>query len=202
MSTDYRPLNKKIAVRDLFDGRLEEFGVREVITKDTNGLNRCLTDGYHYLWTYVDEGNFAESFTRYAGNVAHKILAAIEAAFDVEIVSEHQPQFWGFDTEEEWNAWQDEWARKQDERFYEDLMRYLRGEANDIRPGTNGASWAATMRTLTEKNPSLLLPENKSEFMRYLNAIRDNSGIKVRLSPEDIELAKLLNTHVDDLPQA
>jgi hypothetical protein len=35
------------------------------------------------------------------------ILKAISEVFDTEIYSEHEPQFWGFDTEEEWEAWQD-----------------------------------------------------------------------------------------------
>ena len=44
MSTDYRPL-KKIAACDLFDGRLEEFNVREHLRSDTTEHYRLLTDG-------------------------------------------------------------------------------------------------------------------------------------------------------------
>jgi len=44
MSTQYRPL-KKIAACDLFDGRLEEFNVREDVRRDTTEHARCLTDG-------------------------------------------------------------------------------------------------------------------------------------------------------------
>lgn len=201
MSIYYKTLCKKVPARDLFDGRLEEFGVREVFTEETTPWSRLLTDGRYYVWAHVSDGVVGD-FTRYAGNVAHKILAAIEAAFDVEIVSEYQPEYWGFETDAEWNAWQEEEARKDDERFYDKLMKYLRGEDHDITPGTNGASWAEDARILTERNPSLLLPENKEEFMRHLREIMYGSGIKVTLSPEDVELARLINTHVDDLPRA
>ena len=33
------------------------------------------------------------------------IIKAIEQAFDTEIFSEHEPQFWGFATQEEWDEW-------------------------------------------------------------------------------------------------
>ena len=56
MSTDYRPL-KEIAACDLFDGRLEELGVRVHVKQDENTGEevRMLTDGRNYLWVYVDD---------------------------------------------------------------------------------------------------------------------------------------------------
>jgi len=48
MSTDYAPFNK-IRPRDLFDGRLEKFGVREQLTDDTTETSKCLTDGRNWL---------------------------------------------------------------------------------------------------------------------------------------------------------
>jgi hypothetical protein len=134
MSTDYRTLNKEVAADDLFDGRLEEFGIREAIAKDTTPSSRLLTDGRYYVWVYISDDGVVGSFTRYGGNVVHKILAAICTAFDVEIVSEYQPQFWGFATQAEWHACEDEMSRESDERFYEDLMRYLRGTASCRAP--------------------------------------------------------------------
>src|SRR5262245_7718293 len=141
MSTDFRPL-KKIAACDLFDGRLEEFGVRVHVKKDgeTRGEEvRMLTDGRsNYLWVHIDGDGFI-SFTRYAPNGdPEKILNAVAEAFDTDIVSEYEPQYWGFDTEEEWEAaWNkigEEYARK----FDIELLKYCRGEPNDIEPGTNG----------------------------------------------------------------
>ena len=55
MSTDYRLLRKASAC-DLFDGRLEEFGVREHVKPEaTTETSRLLTDGRNYLWVYIDD---------------------------------------------------------------------------------------------------------------------------------------------------
>src|SRR6516164_5670997 len=92
MSTDFVSL-KKIAARDLFDGRLEEFGVLEHVKPDeTTETKRCLTDGRNYLWVYINNEGFVACFSRYGGNAPGKILSAITDAFDTDIVSEYQPQ--------------------------------------------------------------------------------------------------------------
>ena len=55
MSTDYRLL-RKVPACDLFDGRLEEFGVREHVKPEaTTEKSRLLTDGRNYLWVYIDD---------------------------------------------------------------------------------------------------------------------------------------------------
>jgi hypothetical protein len=44
--------------------------------------------------------------TRYGGNDPGKILKALANVFDTDIASEYEPQYWGFDTQEEWErAW-------------------------------------------------------------------------------------------------
>jgi hypothetical protein len=68
---------------------------------------------------------------------------------------------WGFDTQEEWYAWQEKLAKEDDEKFHAELSRYLRGEPNDIRPGSVGMGWAEEAKKLVESDPTLLLPENK-----------------------------------------
>jgi len=136
MSTDFVPL-MEIAACDLFDNRLNDFGVREHIKPDvTTKTARCLTDGRNYLWVYVDDEGVVTSFSRYGANAPGKLLNAIAEAFDTDIVSEYEPQFWGFDTQEEWDAAMEKMSQECDESFYADIVRYLRGEPNDIRPGT------------------------------------------------------------------
>ena len=105
MSTDFRPLTK-IRACQLFDGRLEELGVYEHINPETTTIKRrCLADDCNYLWAYIGDDDFLTSFTRHAPNGdPGKILDAVEVVFDTYIVSEHQPQYWGFDTQEEWDA--------------------------------------------------------------------------------------------------
>ena len=49
-------LLKKVRACDLFDGRLEAFGVREKIVPDeTTEQERCLTDGRNHLWVYIND---------------------------------------------------------------------------------------------------------------------------------------------------
>ncbi len=47
--TAYLPL-KPIRFTDLFDGKLEPFGVREHINEHTTASQRCLTDGNNFMW--------------------------------------------------------------------------------------------------------------------------------------------------------
>src|SRR5215813_12859112 len=121
MSIDYRPL-ADIAAADLFDGRLEGFGVREHSTENTTDECRMLTDGRNYLWVYTNDGS-VQSFSHYLPNGAPgKILNAVSEAFDVDIVSEHEPQYWGFDTHEEWDTFLDKMAEEAADEFYADIV--------------------------------------------------------------------------------
>jgi hypothetical protein len=53
----------------------------------------------------IDEFGFIEGFTRYASNKAVPMLSKISEALNIPIVSEYEPEYWGFDTQEEWDAW-------------------------------------------------------------------------------------------------
>jgi hypothetical protein len=157
MSTTFR-LSEKVTALALFDGRLEKFGVRESVVPDvTTEQKRCLTDGRNYLWVSMDDGGAVWSLTRYAGNAPGKILEAIAEAFNTDIFSEYQPQYWGFNTQEEWDAWQEETAReaaeKSTEKFYVQIMHYLRGEPHDIRPGAILKIKADIAKKLSTKIP-------------------------------------------------
>jgi hypothetical protein len=202
MSTDYAPFNK-IRARDLFDGRLDKFGVREQLSADTTETSKCLTDGRNYLWVYINDAGFVGSITRYGGNAPRKILNAIAQAFDTDIFSEYEPQYWGFDTQEEWDAWQEKLAKEGDEKFHAKLLKYLRGEPNDIQPGTVGMGWAEKAKELVGNDPALLLPENKDKLLNEARSIYDRDhAVTVTLSPEDIALVEMIATHEDDLPKA
>jgi hypothetical protein len=103
MSTYFRPLGS-IRMSDLFDGRLEGFGVHEHHANETTPNERCITDGRNSLCVYSDEKGLISCFARYGMNAPQRILGAIEEEFGVQIVSEYQPEFWGFKTIEEWDA--------------------------------------------------------------------------------------------------
>jgi hypothetical protein len=95
-------LGTKVSGRDLFE-RLKQFGIREALTPDNDERARCLTDGRHCLWVYLTEDGFVSSLTMYGVCVPNKILDAIWETFG-EIYTEHDPQYWGCDTQEEWEA--------------------------------------------------------------------------------------------------
>ena len=203
MSTSYRPL-KEISAQDLFDGRLEELGIREHAAVDSNERSRCLTDGRNYLWVYIDERGNISDLVRYAPNGAPgKIMNAIGQVFETYIASEYEAKYWGFDTEEEWEAFQEKLSKEGRDEFYVDLMKFLRNEPHDFRPGTNGMTMADLAKTLVEKDPSLLNPENREKLLAKIDEVfLGEHAIQVKLTPEDIAVAEMRVTHEDDLPQA
>src|SRR6476646_9503617 len=206
MSTDYCLL-KKVPACDLFDGRLEGFGVREHVKPDaTTEKSRLLTDGRNYLWVYIGDDGFVGCLTRYYPNGAPgKILSVLAEVFDTDIVSEYEPRFWGFDSQEEWDADTDQRARESRDRFYLEIINYLRGERNtdEIRHGTVGERQAQIAQKLVERDPSLLQPEAKEKLMAQIDAAyMGDHAATVELSDEEIVAARMMVTHEKDLPQA
>jgi hypothetical protein len=59
----------------------------------------------------------------------------------------------------------EEFAEKDRNEFYEDIMRYVHGEPNGIRGGTVGKSKADLAKRLTTKNPKLLLLQNRGQLL-------------------------------------
>lgn len=94
-------------------------------------------------------------------------------------------------------------AKQHEEEFYVSLINYVRGQPNDIRPGSIGALKADIAKKLVEEDPTLLAVENKDQLLRKIEAIyqRDHA-VTITLTQEDIALAKMLATHEDDLPSA
>jgi hypothetical protein len=115
------------------------------------------------------------------------ILNAVAAVFDTDIVSEYEPQFWGFETKDEWDAAWEEMAREDEEKFHIELLKYARGEPNDIGPGTVGMLKAEIAKRLVEKDSSLLLPINRDQLRIEIQLIYDREHtVTVTLSPRDI----------------
>jgi hypothetical protein len=201
MSTDYRPL-KKILAPDLLDGRLEEFGIREHVTSDSTERCKCLTDGRNFVWVYVDDDNLVSSLVRYGANSPNKILSAVADLFDTDIFSEHQPQFWGFDTQAKWDAWRQTIADEYQRKFRVEVHKYLRGEPNHIKPGTNGMIEAEIAAKLVAQDPELMLPQNEDKLFKMVRGIYDRDHtVTVTLDDADQALVRLIFTHEDDLPK-
>jgi hypothetical protein len=116
MPTLYSPL-RKIAVDDLFDGRLAKFGVQEFVGTDADEGPRVLTDGRNRLFVNVCDCCGCVTFELFGANNPKRIFDAITKLFNTGFVSEHELEFWGFDSEEEWYRWQEEEQTQPDEPF-------------------------------------------------------------------------------------
>jgi len=152
---------------------------------------------------YIDDDGFVHSLTRYGRNAPGKILNAVANGFDADVVSEYEPQFWGFDTPEEWDAWQEKLAREGEEAFRIELLKYLEGKPNDIRPGTIGMYEAEIAKKLVEKDPTLLLPINKDKLLKEIKSIYDRDhAVIITPNAQDMAFVRMISTHEDDLPRA
>ena len=200
MSTDYRSL-ESLPFADVFDGRLARYGVREHVGSMTCDEHRCLTDGRNYLWCYACGPNQLGGMTRYGANCSLRILEVIAQVFDVDIVSEHQPQFWGFETQEDWEAAQNESHQQDLQEFYEEVLNYLRGEPNGIRAGSIGEIKANIAKELIAQEPTWA--ENREKLIEAVERVYEERHVtKVTLSKEDIAFVKMCGTLGKDLPQA
>ena len=202
MSTDFN-FSRELTAHDLFGERLNRFGIREHVTSDTDERKRCLTDGRNYLWVYLTEDGLVGCLSRYGANAPRKILSAIAETFDTEIFSEYEPDYWGYDTQEEWDDAMKKIADPHREEFYVDICAYVKGGLNNIRPHTIGEIKAQIAKNLVEKDRALLEPQNKEKPLVEVEAIYDRDhAVCIQVGPEDVAFAQMLGTHEDDLPQA
>ena len=156
MSTDDRPI-PDIRFSELFDGALAPFQVQEAVHAETTPHRRYLTDGNYFLCVRRGDDGTVAGMTRYGGNLPGKILRVIRDLFKVEIVYEQEPEYWGFATQREWDAAMERVAAEGREEFYENVMHYVRGEAHNLKPDTNGLTWASTAKALIADDPNLAL---------------------------------------------
>ena len=97
----YMKLSTKVSARDLFD-EMKKFGIWEAPLRNDERA-RCLTDGCSYLLVYLTEDGFVSLLAIYGVIVPEKIFDAIWQTFG-EIYDEHDPRYWGCDTQGEWEA--------------------------------------------------------------------------------------------------
>ena len=130
-------------------------------------------------------------------------MGAIAEAFDTDIFSEYEPKYWGFDTQEEWDlAWK-KIAEEHEAELYVDIMKYLRGEPNDLKPGTVGMIVANIAKDLVTENPGLVSPDKKAELMEAIDQVyQADHAVVIKLDDLDIAAAGMAMTHEGDVPQA
>jgi hypothetical protein len=103
MSTDYITI-PQFRFADLFDGRLKKHGVREKIRDDTTETDRYLEGSDGVLSASRTEGGYSLFQREAFSSIPRDVIDALTKEFEVDVVSEHNPRYWGFETAEEWSA--------------------------------------------------------------------------------------------------
>ena len=203
MSTEYRPV-KEILARDMFDGRLANSGVYEHVAPDTTEETRVLTDRRNYLVVWIDAEGVVKGLTRRGMNAPQKIFEAIEVAFETEIVSEYEGRYWGFESDEEYQKWMEEMAKVDAESFYADVLKYLKGEPHELKPGTIGMLAAEQIKRHVADRPQLLDAENEGDLRALVEHTFHHGDhvVTVTLTEQDLAYADMIATHESDLPSA
>ena len=172
MSTDFRTM-QTIRFVDLFDGRLGKLGTIEKTTYQTCSGVRCLTDGSNCIWAFrTDHGNL-DFLSRYGQNSAENILWAIGQIFDTGIVSEHEPQYWGFDTQEDMDRYMEQTSERMEaKKFHPEFINYVLGRPYDTELVC--VEEAVIANDLVAKEPRLSFPENAIELLERVREKRDS----------------------------
>ena len=167
MFTYYR-LDKKIKFKELFDGRLEKFGVYNACTKVVTRTWGCLHDDRNSL--VVEGDDVVESMTGFGlFNATEKILTAITTAFNTKIFSEYQPRVWMYKTEEEWCRDQRKSIERNPVIFYNMVIKHVRGETQECAPFADGLLMVRVAKDLITENPDLASLEREMELMEKTN---------------------------------
>ena len=132
MSTDYK-LENEISMAELFGGKLKSFGINEhVIEGKTSKTHRYLSDGENGVVVYGD--CTVSMIKRCGANCPNKILSSISIAFGTRIYSEFDPQFWGFESQEEWDKYESKVNTRRASKFHTDSgdFEQLNGPETDL----------------------------------------------------------------------
>ena len=204
MSTDYR-LQENVLFQQLFDGRLQQYGIAEKTVPDsTSERSRVLVDEQgNFLWVYSDDKGYVGDLSRYGFQSPALILEAISVTFNTEIYSEHEPQYWGFNTQEEWDAWMAKMAIEHRNEFYADIVNFVTGKEHGFRSGTVGMIQAEIANVLVSEHPDLLLMQNKDEFLKTIDEkyLQGQAQWTITLDDLDLDLARRIASDTDGLPR-
>ena len=151
-----------------------------------------MTDGGNYLWAYRGNDGLIAVFTCWGMNAPGKILRAICDAFDVEVVSDYEPQSFGFETQEAMDAAMEKSSAEHRDSFYEQVIHYVRGDVHDLRPGTVGMRQAGIAKGLIAEDSDLALPGNKDRLLQAIDAMDDRDhAVKITLTPEEVAVVRM-----------
>jgi hypothetical protein len=172
MTTNYRSL-PNIQFADLPYGRLEKYGIKVETDPVFDDVRHLVGSDGSIEVRRDKDGSCAYRFNSSGGRAPFAALSALAEEFGVEFVSEHDHRYWGFDTEEEWFAALDEMAQADDDKFYSELISYLRNEPNDLELGTHGMEIAKSARELVAADPGLMAPERRNDLLAAVEKFLD-----------------------------
>lgn len=163
----------------------------------------CVSDGNNRLFVYRHPCGDYDITLGCSRGVLTKITGALCDAFDVKVYSEYDPQYWGCDTQQDFEDALKKLDDEADEEFYRQLLRHLNGEPGVFDPTTNGFRMAEYAEHLVATDPSWLESARRDDLIRELYTyLRDNVCVSVTITSEMIAAAEMLSTHEDDLPHA
>ena len=135
MGSEYRA-EKDILANELFDGRLQKFGVCE--HGQAREDYRCLTDGENFI--AVDQRRWLchrvrKSMERHLGQSREDTIRCIGRLRNEDFSATREPEYYGFESEEQKAAWRS----KQTE--IEEWLAIRKAEALKIDPDTAEVDW-------------------------------------------------------------
>jgi hypothetical protein len=189
MSKDYRTA-QNIKMADLFDGRMEKYGITEELDSPRTSKSRCLRHGENSLWVNADATGGVSELTSYSTNDPTNILHAVAQKFDTEIWTEDEPQFWGFATQGEMDRWHMDGAKAEQGEFYQNIRLYVATGTHSYQQGSPGQVDIKIAKELIDRNPELIYPENKEKLFEGINGEIMNR-YKEEMKPSEEEQARI-----------
>jgi hypothetical protein len=183
MGSEYRA-EKDILGSELFDGRLQKFGIRDHGQAREN--HRCLTDGENCLGVRINDAGYVVGFEReWNGNWGspEKILSSVSDAFETKTFSYEEPEYYGFDSEEEKAAWR---AKQTD---IEEWLAIRKAEALKIDPDTAevvGNTGRHSIHTVSIQNCQTNFNKSDENIMRALPVARSGSILAICLKKPEV----------------
>lgn len=171
MSADFR-LEKCILMEDVFDGCLEEFGLKEIAVHDDMDMTaRCLFDGNDSVWLHGEE--FVDTIKCYHSNDPSQILKAICQKYNTKVFSEDEPGFLGFKDDEDMSNFFKQLIKEDRDRLYQNVMSFLHCKPHPFVRDIIAESEALIAHELAVENPCYLDPGSKEVFLDAIKEIYD-----------------------------
>jgi hypothetical protein len=163
--------NSPLAYAEMFDGRLQRFGVYERIGALTTVGHRSLTDGRNSIWIDAGHDGFVAKVTVWGTNDPKRIFAAISETFGVDIAPESE------DSDERWKT-------KFDDKLYAAISDRLQEEpcrtvANQISAADD--VWDVLFKVrlligleLAQEDATLMQSGKRSELLTRINVVYES----------------------------